>query len=122
MKRSHQVTLVLLGSTALAAWHYSQATPPSLEPQQVMANPAQTGCDRNSDTPSPGCGDARLPAQDPTSRSTATPSFGGHGGFLGFFHGGASSGSSEGRASTSTTTFGGFGGSGRAAAAHSAGG
>lgn len=122
MKRSHQVTLVLLGSTALAGWQYSRPAPPSPQPQQVVESPAQPGCDRGGSSTSPGCGDGRSPAQDPTGRSTATSSSGGHGGFFRFFHGGASSGEAGARASTSTTTFGGFGGSGRAMAAHSAGG
>lgn len=119
MKRSHQVTLVLLGTTALAGWQYSRTASPRLEPQQVAANPAQPGCDRGGGSTSPGCGDGRSPGQDPAGRGTAAASFGGHGGV---FHRGASSGGSEARASTSTTTFGGFGGLGRAAATHGAGG
>ena len=99
MKRSHQVTLVLLGSTALAGWQCSRAAPFSLAPQQVVEHPAQPGCDRGGGSASPGCGDARSLAQAPTGRSTATSSSGGDGGFFGLFHGG----------------------SGRAAAAHGAG-
>ena len=122
LKRSHQVTLLLLGSTAHAGWQYSRTAPPSHQPQQVVESPAQPRCDRGGSSASPGCGDGRSPAQDPTGRSTGTSSSGGHGGFFGFFHGGASSGASGASAATGTTTFGGFGGSGRAVAAHGAGG
>ena len=122
LKRSHQVTLVLLGSTALAGWQYSRVAPPSPAPQQVAESLTQPSCDRGGGSTAPGCGDARSPAQDSTGRNTGTASSGGHGGFFGFFHGGASSGGSGARTSTGTTTFGGFGGSGRAAAAHGAGG
>ena len=122
LKRSHQVTLVLLGSTALVGWQYSRTAPTSLAPQQVVENPAQRGCDHGGGSTLPGCGDGRSSAQDPAGRSTTTASSGGHGGFFGFFHSGASSGGSAARAATGTTTFGGFGGSGRAVAAHGAGG
>ena len=122
LKRSHQVTLVLLGSTALAGWQYSRTAPPSHQLQQVVESPAQPRCDRGGSSASPGCGNGRSPAQDPTGRSTGTSSSGGHGGFSGSFHGGASSGASGASAATGTTTFGGFGGSGRAVAAHGAGG
>lgn len=122
LKRSHQVTLVLLGSTALAGWQYSRTTSPSPQPQQVVESPAQPGCDRGGSATPLGCGDARSPVQDLTGRSIGTSSSGGHGGVFGFFHGGASSGASGASATTGTTTFGGFGGSGRAVAAHGAGG
>ncbi len=122
MKRSHQVTLVLLGSTALVGWQYSRTAPSSPQPQQVMVDLAQPGCDRRGSSSSLECADGRSPAQDPTGRGTATSSSGGHGGFFGFFHGGASSGASGARSATGTTTFGGFGGSGRTVAAHGAGG
>lgn len=119
MKRSQQVTLVLLGSTALVGWQYSRTAPPSPQPQQVAENLAQSGCHRDGRTISPGCSDGRSLAQDSPGRSTATSSSGGHGGFL---HAGTSSGASGVRATTGTTTFGGFGVSGRAVAAHGAGG
>lgn len=122
IKRSHQVSLLLLGSTALAGWQYSRPTSPRVEPQQVLESPAQPGCDRGGGLTVPGCGDGRSPTQDSTGRSTGTSSSGGHGGFSGFFHNGASPGTSEARAATGTTTFGGFGESGRAVAAHGAGG
>ncbi|MCJ2069494.1 hypothetical protein MKK75_11945 [Methylobacterium sp. J-030] len=123
LKRSHQVALVLVGSTALAGWQYSRAAAPlSLEPQHAAAGSAQPGCDRGGDSTAPGCGDGRSPAADPAGRSTGPASSGGHGGVYGFFHRGGSSAESGGRASTGITTFGGFGGSGRAAAAHGAGG
>lgn len=122
LKRSHQVTLVLLGSTALVGWQYSRTAPPSHQPQQVVESSAQPGCDRGGSSASPGCSDGRSPAQDPIGRSTGTSLSGGHGGFFGFFHGGASSGASRASATTGVTTFGGFGGSGRAVAAHGVGG
>lgn len=122
MKRSHKVVLVLLGSTALAGWLYSRSASPSGQPQQRAGNSAQPACDLGGGLTPAGCGDGRSPTQDPTSRGTATSSFSGYAGFFGLSHGGASSAESGARASSGTTTFGGFGGSGRAVAAHSAGG
>ncbi len=122
IKRSHQVSLLLLGSTALAGWQYSRPASPRLEPQQVLESPAQPGCDRGGVSTIPGCSDGRASTQDPMGRSTGTSSSGSHGGFFGFFSGGASPGTSEARAAKGTTTFGGFGESGRAVAAHGAGG
>lgn len=142
MKRSRYVTLVLLGTTALASCNDDRTAPPQPTPQQFSESLAlpvpRPHCDRPEDFPLPECHEPQVaPVAASHSASGGHGSSGSHGGsFFWFFHGGgssygpatsathayASAGSAVRAAAPSgTTTFGGFGSAGRAAASFGGG-
>lgn len=138
MKRSRHVTLILLGTTALAGCHDDRTAPPQPVPQKFsesLALPVEkTRCDRPEDFPLSECHDPGASA--PVAAASHTSSGGHGGGFFWFFHGGgsaygpstpaahsyAAAGSAvRAAAPVGTTSFGGFGASGRAAASFGGG-
>lgn len=141
MKRSRHVTLVLLGTTALAGCNDDRTAPPQPTPQQFSESLAlpvpKPRCDRPEDFPLPECHDPQGTPVAAAQSASGGHGDGGHGGsFFWFFHGGGSSyGPStpaahayasagpavRAAAPSGTTSFGGFGSAGRAAASFGGG-
>jgi len=140
MKRCRHVTLVLLGTTALAGCQDDWSAPPQPTAQQFAESLAlpvpKPHCDRPEDFPRPECHDPQAPVAAASSGHAS--SSGGHGGagIFWFFHGGGSSyGPStpaahayaaagpavRAAAPAGTTSFGGFGSIGRAMASFGGG-
>ncbi|MCJ2067789.1 hypothetical protein MKK75_03030 [Methylobacterium sp. J-030] len=142
MKRSRHVTLVLLGTTALAGCNDDRTAPPQPSPREFsesLALPIQKPrCDRPEDFPLPECHEPGPQTAPYAGTGKAATASGGHigGGVFWFFHGGgssygpatsaahayASAGSAvRAAAPAGTTSFGGFGGAGRASASFGGG-